>query len=70
MTRARAHYPTIAACVSAYFEQQFLAGSSVAQHAPPTPSLRRMISSGQNFVNEDWSKLTPTNAVNQSQYGL
>lgn len=41
-----------------------------AQHELPTPSFRKTISKGQNLVNEDCRRLSPTNAVNQSQYGL
>jgi hypothetical protein len=44
-----------------------LAFSDEQQQEPPTPAFRRIISSGQKLVNEDWSRLNPTKAVNQSQ---
>ena len=50
-------------------QQEPLAFSD-SQQQPPTPAFLRMISSGQKLVNEDWSRLKPTKAVNQSQYGL
>ena len=43
---------------------------SPAQQLPPTPILRKTISSGQKLVKDDCSRLNPTNAVNQSQLGL
>ncbi len=53
-----------------HFVQQEAPHFSLSEHEPPTPSFLRMISSGQKLVNEDWSRLKPTKAVNQSQYGL
>ena len=44
----------------------FLAG---APGSRPTPSFFRMISRGQKLVKDDCSRLKPTKAVNQSQYG-
>jgi hypothetical protein len=55
---------------SAHFEQQDPPDFPSLQHEPPTPNFLSMISNGQKFVNEDWSKLKPTNAVTQSQFGL
>jgi hypothetical protein len=55
---------------NAYFEQQDLpVGSLPLQHLP-TPTFRKIISKGQKLVNEDCSRLNPTKAVNQSQFGL
>jgi hypothetical protein len=53
-----------------HFPGEVSAGLSGEQQDPPTPHLRRIISSGQKFVNEDCRRLNPTNAVNQSQFGL
>jgi len=53
-----------------YFAERTLSGFSTAQQDPPTPTFLRIISSGQKLVNEDCTRLNPTNAVNQSQYGL
>jgi len=37
---------------------------------PPTPSLRKKVIIGHQFVKPDWNKLTPTNAVKRYQYSL
>jgi hypothetical protein len=34
------------------------------------PSFLNIMAAGQKPVNEDWSRLAPTNAVNHSQYAL
>jgi len=36
----------------------------------PTPSLRKIVSAGQNPVNADWTRFNPTNAVNSNQKEL
>jgi hypothetical protein len=36
----------------------------------PRCSLRRKAIIGHQFVNADWNKFAPTNAVNKYQYGL
>ena len=53
-----------------HFAQQALLDLSPSQQAPPTPSFLRASYNGQKFVKDDCSRLKPTNAVNQSQYGL
>jgi len=35
-----------------------------------TPDLRRIVIIGHQFVNADWNRFKPTNAVNRNQYGL
>jgi hypothetical protein len=52
------------------YEQQEPPFFSVEQQQLPTPNFFKMISNGQKFVKDDCSKLKPTNAVNQSQFGV
>ena len=37
---------------------------------PPTPSLRKIVSAGQNPVKADWTRFNPTNAANSNHKEL
>jgi hypothetical protein len=37
---------------------------------PPTPSLRKIVSAGQNHVKADWTRFNPTNAANSNHKEL
>ena len=54
---------------SVHFEQQY-PDLFYLQQDPPMPNFFKMISNGQKLVNDDWKRFNPTNAVNQSQFGL
>jgi hypothetical protein len=39
------------------------------EEASLRPSLRKIVMAGHQFVSPDWTKFSPTNAVNNNQYG-
>jgi hypothetical protein len=57
----------VSAAHAAGYLAEYVPALRSAQHACPNPNLRKTISKGQKFVNEDWIRLKPTKAVNQSQ---
>lgn len=52
----------------------FPGSSPVTRHLSPsygfTPSLRRKVIIGHQFVKADWSRLSPTKAVKRYHFGL